>query len=120
MKNAGNTRGVVRCIRLKLTASEGLLKGKLFVHALVDGVGLVTICDDSLVSKHTDRRIDDQARVSQLARVKGLGTDALTVFHKNPVTAVFAAAHDKVGRHCLRAIRGLSNDNAPSRVCVCL
>ena len=120
MKDTGDPGCVVRCVRLKLAASERLLEGELFVHALVDGIGLVTVGHNRFVAQYTHRSIDDETRVRQLAWIKCLGADAFPIFHKNTVAAVLAASHDEVGSHRPGSVRCFSDDDTSSRVCVCL
>src|SRR5699024_11117619 len=46
MHDTGDTRCIIGPVRLKLSASQRLLKGQLFVHSFIDRVGLVSIGDN--------------------------------------------------------------------------
>ena len=92
MHDAGNPWCIVGAVRFKFPAAQGLLKGHLVVHALIDGIRLVTVGDNGLVSQHPHRSIDDQAGIRQLCRIKGLGADAVAILHKYAVAAVLASS----------------------------
>ena len=81
MKNTGNTRCVVRCIRLKFSCTERLLKSKLSVHSLINGICLVAVCYDCLVSKDTYRCVDDKAWVCKLGRITMVFVPAVSTFY---------------------------------------
>ena len=116
MQDTGNTRCVVRRIRLKLATSEGLLKSHLAIHSLINRISLIAVGHDRFISQHTDRCIDNQTRIFQLRRIKCLCADALTFFYKHTVAAVLASSHDKVCRNRLLSVRRPSNDNSASRI----
>ena len=114
MHDPGDARRVVRSVRLKLSRTQGLLKSELLVHALIDRICLVAVSHDRLISENTDRRINDKARICQLGRIKRLGTDPLSVLHKNTVPAVLASSHDEISCDSLFPIRGFPyNDPSP-------
>ena len=111
-------RCIVRCVRLKLSGAQRLLKRLLLVHQFVDRIGLIAVCHDCLVAKHTDRCINDEARICQLGRIKCLCADSFAILHKNPVTAVLASSHDKVSGYRIFSIPGSANHNSSSRICI--
>ena len=105
MHDTADAGRVVRPIRLELSAAKGLLKGLLLVHQLVNRVGLVAVGDDRLVAEHADRRVNNQARIRQLRRIKRLRADALTVRDEHAVAAIHASTHNKIGSHGTFSIR---------------
>ena len=66
MHDSGDARSVVRAVRLKLAAAQGLLEGLLAVHSLIDRIGLVAVCHDGLISENAHRGVDNEARVLEL------------------------------------------------------
>ena len=63
MHDSGDTRSIVRAVRLKLAAAQGLLEGLLAVHTVVNRICLVAVCHDGLISENAHRGVDDKARV---------------------------------------------------------
>ena len=116
MHNAGNPRRIVGSIRLELAAPQGLFKGQLLVHTLVDGICLVSIGHNGLVAQNSDRGVDDQAGVFHLGGIKGLSSDSSPLFHENPVPAVCASAHDKISGHGLCSVSRSSQNDPSSRI----
>ena len=116
MQDSGNTRGVVRTVRLKFPAAQALLEGHLLVHALIDRVCLVAVCNDRLVAQHANRCIDDQARILQLGRVKRLCADALALLYEHAVAGIAASAHNKIRCYRLFSVRGFADDDTSSRI----
>ena len=45
-----------------------------------------------------------------------LGTDAVLCLHENPVSGVFASAHDEIGRHGALTVGTSAQENAPAGV----
>ena len=99
MQDTGNTGCIVGAVRLELSAAQGLLKGQLFVHSLVDSICLVTVGHDGLVSQDTHRCIDDQTGIFQFGRIKSLGTDSLSFCYEHTIAAVGASSHDEISGH---------------------
>ena len=118
MENTGDSWCVVRSIRLEFTGAQGLLKGHLMIHAVIDGVGLVAIGNDGFVAKYADGCVDDKAWIRQLGRIKCLGADAFTLFHKDTVTAVDTAAHNEISSDCMCSIRSESENDSAARICI--
>ena len=107
-------------VRLKFPGAQALLKGQLLVHSLIDGICLVPVGDDGLISQHPHRGVDDQAGILHLGRVEGLGADSVSVLHKHPVAAVLASSHNKISSHRGLSVCGTSDDNSSSGVGVIL
>ncbi len=116
MQNTRDPWCVVRRIRLKCTAPKALFKCHLPVQSFVDRICLIAVCDDCLVAKHTHRRVNNQARILELRRIKCLRADALSVFDKDTVAAVRAAAHDKIRRDGFSSIRRSADQDASARI----
>ncbi len=116
MDDARNSWRVVGSVVLKLAGAQGLLKGLLLVHKVVDSVGLVAVCDDSFISHNTDRSIDYQVRIGHFGRVKRLCADTISLLHKRAVAAVLASAHDKVSNNRLFAAGRFPDKDSPAVV----
>ena len=117
---SGDPGGEVRAVGLEGAAAQGLFKGEPLLQPLIDGVGLITVGNDGGVAEDTDRGIDDQGRIHHLGGIKGLGADAGTVLHKNPVPGIRASAHDKVCDHSLGAVFRSTEDDASAGITVLL
>ena len=120
MHDTGDSGGIVRAVRLKLSASQGLLKGKALSHLVVDGIGLVAVCHNGIPAKHSDGSVDDQAGIFQLGRVKRLRADPLSLGDKDTVAAVGASSHDEVSRNCFFAVCRTTDHNAASGILIAL
>ena len=118
MHDAGNTGCIVGAVGLELSAAQGLLEGHLLIHAFIDGICLVAVGHDGLVAKDSDGGVDDQAGVFHFGRIKCFGTDAFTLCNEDAVTAVAAAAHDKIGCDRFAAVCGTADDNASAGIAV--
>ena len=118
--HTGNPRRVVRCVRLKRTAAQRLLKRKAFFQSFVNRIRLIPVGHDRLMVEHPHRSIDNQARILQLRRIKRLGTNPFPILHKNAVAAVFAAPHYKISGHSLRPVGRSPDDNSSSRIRIVL
>ena len=118
MQDTGDPGGIVGSIRFKGAGAQGLFKGHLTVHALIDGVRLIAVGDDGFVAQNADRSIDDQAGVLQSGRIICLGADAVAIFHEDPVAAVLAPAHDKISGDCAGPVRRASDDDAAAGISV--
>ena len=118
MQDTGNTGSVVRTVRLKFPAAQALLEGQLLVHAFIDRVCLVAVCHDRLVAQHTNRCIDDQARILQLGWVKRLCADTLALLYEHAVAGVAASAHNKIRCYRLFSVRSFADDDTTSRIVV--
>ena len=116
MHNAGNTGCVVGSIGLKLSAAKCLLKCILLVKSLVDRIRLVAVCYDRLVAIYANRRVDDQAGIFHLGRVKSLCADTFSVLYEDAVSAVDASSHDKVSGHCLGSVSASADHDAAAGV----
>ena len=99
LHKTGNTGRPVGAVGLKLAGTQSLLQGLAALHKVANGIGLIAVGDDEAATELADGMIDDKAGVRQLGRIESLGADAVGLFHKDAVTAVDAAAHDKVGSH---------------------
>ena len=99
MHDTGNTRCIVRTVRLKLSGAKRLFKGLLLIHQIINGICLISVCNNCLVTQHADRSIDDQTWIFELGRIKCLCADALTILYKHPISAVHAATHNKICGH---------------------
>ena len=120
MHDPGNTRCIVRTIRLELAGAQRLFEGKLLIHPLINRICLIPVCHDRLIPQHANRSIDNQARVSQFRRIERLRTDSLAVLHKDTVPAVLAASHDEISCHSLLPVRCFPDDNPPSGIRIIL
>ena len=113
---ARNSGSVVWRVVLVLACAKRLLKGLLFIHQLVDSVGLVAVGNYRLVAKLSNGRVDDKVRVGKLAWVGSFGLYAVSRFGENAVARVHASAHDEVRRYSALAIGRLAYYNASAGV----
>ena len=113
---AADARGKVGAVRLEGAGAEGFFKSFALSHQVVDGIGLVAVGDDGLVAHYADGGINDQAGIRQFGRIEGLGADAAAIGNKDPVAAVFAAAHDEVGGDGFAAVLAAAQNDAPAGV----
>ena len=93
------------------------LESHLLVHQVVDGIGLVAVCDDGLVAENTYRSVNDKVRIHHLGGVERLGADTFAILNENAVAAVLTSAHDKVSGDCLLTVRGLADDYSSAVIC---
>ena len=120
MHDAADTRGVIRCVGLELSCAQSLLERALLVHHLVNRIGLVAVRDNRLIAENTYRRINDQARVGKLRRIKCLRADSVSVLYKNTVAAVYAPSHNKISSNRIFAVCGSAQYNPSSGIRVAL
>ena len=116
MEHAGDPGGIIGRVRLEFTASQALFKSHLPVQPLINGIGLVSVCDDRLVAEHTDGSVDDQAGILHFRGIKSLCADPVSFSHKDPVAAVSASAHDEIGDDCFFSVSTSADHNASSRI----
>ena len=114
--NTGNSRRIIWSIRLKFSCTKCLLKCLLFVHQLINRIGLISVCHNRFVAKHTNRCINDQTRITQFRWVKRLCTDSVSILYKHAVSAVFTSSHDKICCHSVLSIWGFSDHDSSSRI----
>ena len=98
-EKTGDSGRIVGCVWFKLPAAQGLGKGAARQEIVPDRVGLITVCDHQPPTHLPDGMVDDQTGVCHPGGVVSLGTDAVLCLHENPVSGVFASAHDEIGRH---------------------
>ena len=89
---------------------------KAFMKYVCRGEALPKEYRADAVSKSTDRRIDDQARICQFRRIKRLCTDTLAILNKHTVTAVLASAHNKISCNSVFSVCRFSDNDSSSRI----
>ena len=114
--DAGNAGGVVGGVGLKAAGHKRRVHIPAHGHEIPDGVGLVAVGHDCAAQKIPHRVVDDKAGVGHGRRVEGLGLYAVLGFYKDPVAAVFAAAHDKICSHGVSAVLAAAQNYSPARV----
>jgi hypothetical protein len=86
-------------------------------QVIPDGICLVPIGNDGHTAvHHAYRMVDNKGGVGHLALVKGLGADPVLGLLKDPVPAVLAAAHNKVGHHHPASVLGPAQQDPPARI----
>ena len=118
MHDTGNSRCIVGAVRLEFSAAQGLLKGQLFVHSLVDSICLVTVGHDGLVTKDTYRCVDDQTGIFQFGRIESLGTDSLSFCHEHTIAAVGASSHDEISGHGIFTVSRTSDHDTSAGISI--
>ena len=123
VEQTGDPGRVVGRIRLIAPRPQRLSKIQPAQDSISDGICLVSVGDHrvSCCGNAADGVVDDQAGIRHPGRIKGLGFDAVILGnrHKDPIAAVLAAAHDKIGGHSLAAVCAAAQDNAPAGVACC-
>ena len=118
MHDTGDSRCIVRSVRLEFSGAQGLLKGQLFVHSLVDSICLVTVGHDDLVTKDTYGCVDDQTGIFQFGRIESLGTDSLSLCHEHTITAVGASSHNKIRGYGIFTVRRASDHDTSAGISI--
>ena len=118
MHDTGDSRCIIRSVRLKFTGTQRLFKSQLMIHSLINGIGLIAIGHNGGVAQGTHSIVDNQMRVFQLFGVSCHGAQAALNQVKHAVAAVFAAAHDPVCHHGLIALGAAAQHNAAAGIFV--
>ena len=118
MHDTGDSRCIIRSVRLEFSGAQGLFKGQLFVHPLVNSVCLVTVGHDGLVAQDTYRRIDDQTGIFQFGRIESLGADTLSLCHKHTIAAVGASSHDKISGYSIFTVCRASDHDTSAGISI--
>ena len=117
---AADTRCPVRTIRLEFTCLKCFLEGVAILQEIIDGIRLITVGHDQVITDLTDRAVDDEARVLDLAGVCRIDGDGVTILDKYAVSGVCATTHDEVSDGDGLSICGLADHDATARVLVVL
>ena len=118
MHHTRNPGRIVGTVRFKFTASERLLQAQPLFQSLINGIRLISISNNRILSQHPHRRIYDQTGILQLGRVKGLGPDAFSFRHKDTVAAVRAPSHNKVCGHGVFSVPGTAYNDPSPGICI--
>ena len=110
----------VRAVRLKGAAFQRFGEGFSRLQPVPNRVRLIAIGHDQVIFKGPDRRVNNQGGILNLRGIEGLGEDLPFPLRKDPVPAVFAAAHNKIRRHRFFAVRGLAEDDSAAGIGVML
>jgi len=113
--DGGDPGGKIRLVRLESPGAQRVVSAAPAQKKIADGVGLVAVGDDERAAGLPHGMIEDETGVGHFALVEGAGADAVLRPFKNPVAAVFTAAHDEIGGYRV-PIRGRTDEDAPPGV----
>ena len=84
------------------------------IHSLVNRIGLISICDDGLVAKHTHRCINNQARIGQLTFEQSLRSREFEPDAPNYTPRISGVMHVENGSYSYAMSILKSNNGDPS------
>ena len=104
--DTGDPGGVVGAIGLELTGVQGLAERLALHQEIADGVGLIAVGNNQIITHLADGVIDDQAGINHLGGIVSFSTDAVLGFGENAIAGIFAAAHDEIGGDSVLIVSG--------------